>query len=96
MNSVRMQLLPLPNFEENLQLGNEIRYDPKPGDSKFTFLNFGFQFQFRIFKNRQFGIQTSLLLAENGHSFLKAEYSVVNSVLLGVRCCHINVYWLQF
>jgi hypothetical protein len=36
------------------------------------------------------------LLAENGHSFLKAEYSVVNSVLLGVRCCHINVYWLQF
>jgi hypothetical protein len=31
-------LLPLPNFEENLhfefQLGNEIRYDPKPGDFK--------------------------------------------------------------
>jgi hypothetical protein len=34
MNSVRTRLLPLRNFEEILhfefQLGNQVRYDPKP------------------------------------------------------------------
>jgi hypothetical protein len=78
-------MLPLPNFVENLhfefQLGNETRYDPKPGDFKVHVPKFRISVGVQVFsKNRQFGIQTSLLLTENGHSFLKAEYSVVNTL----------------
>jgi hypothetical protein len=67
-------MLPLPNFEENLhfefQLGNEIRYDPKPGDFKVHVPKFWISVPVQV-----------LAWAENGHRFLKAEYSVVNTLI---------------
>jgi hypothetical protein len=54
MKYVQTRMLPLPNFEENLhfefQLGNEIRYDHKPGDFKVHVPKFRISVPVQVFQ----------------------------------------------
>jgi hypothetical protein len=66
-------MLPLPKFEENLhfefQLGNDIRYDPKPGDFKVHVPKFRISVPVQVFQELPVRNPNQSFIGGNGHSF---------------------------